>query len=133
MGRLMESLVEGDLVNLLNERNIPVNDIISRRSGNYKGVNYEFDLIARNGLEVVFVEVKTTLRPKDVMEFKRKLQKVKTWLPEYTENVIYGAMAFLQADGSAERKAAKEGMLVIRATGDSAAIINKPDFAPKAF
>ena len=57
-GKLMESLVEGDLVKLLNERGIKVNDTQTRRKGNHEGTDYEFDIIARNGIEIVIVEVK---------------------------------------------------------------------------
>jgi len=66
-GKLIESLVEGDLIKLLNLRGIPVHETYERVHGCYLGTNYEFDIIAENGDEIVVVEVKTTLRPKDVM------------------------------------------------------------------
>ena len=40
-GKLMESLVEGDLVKLFKERGIEVHDTSTRIDGNYKGQNYE--------------------------------------------------------------------------------------------
>ena len=40
-GKLMESLVEGDLVKLFKERGIEVHDTSTRINGNYKGQNYE--------------------------------------------------------------------------------------------
>ncbi|MBN3034303.1 MAG: hypothetical protein JW861_01855 [Bacteroidales bacterium] len=65
-GKLVESLVDGDLVRLLNEKDIPVERTVQRSKGNRAGNSFEFDLIAINHKEIVIVEVKTTLRPDDV-------------------------------------------------------------------
>jgi len=46
-GKLMESLVEGDLVHLLGKRGIQVRDTSTRRKGCRNGENYEFDIIAQ--------------------------------------------------------------------------------------
>lgn len=132
-GKLIESLVEGDLVKLLNERGIQVESIIPRRKGNKGGQNYEFDLIALNDTKMVIVEVKTTLRPQDVDDFHEVLWKAKTFMPEYKDKIIYGAVAFLTADGKSDRMAEKLGFFVIKATGSSSSIVNDSDFIPKAF
>ena len=132
-GKLIESLVKGDLVPVLNGRGIPVHDTYERRKGIHNGTNYEFDIIARNGKEVVVVEVKTTLRPDDVKHFIEKLNHVKEWLSEYKDNIIYGAVAFLTEDGSSATMAEKRGLFVIRATGNSASIINDKEFNPREF
>jgi hypothetical protein len=132
-GKLVESLVEGDLIKLLNKREIQVESIIPRRRGNKNGQNYEFDLIAINGTEMVIVEVKTTLRPDDIDDFHKKLWKAKTYMPEYHDKIIYGAVAFITAEGASDRMAEKQGFFVIRASGSSSFIINQDDFKPKAF
>ena len=133
-GRLMESLVEGDLVNLLTARGIAITDTTSRIKGRHRvGGSYEFDLIAHNGDEIVVVEVKTTLRPDDVKAFLNKLDHLKEWLPRYAHNRIYGAMAWLTADASVEAMVIKRGLFSIRATGDSATIQNEPNFTPRAW
>lgn len=72
-GKLMEKLVEGDLIKLLNERGIKVNFVHSRTKGIFEKKKFEFDLIAVNGDEIVVVEVKTTLRPDDVKQFIKKI------------------------------------------------------------
>lgn len=77
-GKLIESLVQGDLLRLLNERKIPVQSTTLRREGSYQGQNFEFDLIAHNGAEIVMVEVKTTLRASHVRKFLEKLKQVHT-------------------------------------------------------
>jgi hypothetical protein len=133
-GKLMESLVEGDLVRLLTERGIAIADTTTRLKGkNAEGGNYEFDILAHDGEAVVVVEVKTTLRPQDVEDFLAKLGQIKRWIPRYANNRIHGAMAWLTADAGAERMAENKGLFSIRATGDSAAIQNDPGFAPRAW
>jgi Holliday junction resolvase len=133
-GRLMESLVEGDLVNLLTARGITIADTTSRIKGRHPvGGNYEFDIIAHNGDEIVVVEVKTTLRPAYVKIFLDKLDHLKEWLPRYAHNRIYGAMAWLNADPSVEAMLINRGLFSIRATGNSATIQNEPTFTPRAW
>ncbi|MCX6278951.1 MAG: hypothetical protein NT004_12780 [Bacteroidetes bacterium] len=132
-GKLVESLVEGDLIKLLKEKGIGVERTLRRSKGNHKGQNFEYDIIAINGAEIVIVEVKTTLRPDDVDDFHEKLWKAKTYMPEYHDKIVYGAMAFITADGSTDRMAEKQGFFVIRATGNSASILNEPGFKPKPF
>ena len=132
-GKLVESLVEGDLIKLLNEKGIEVQQTLQRVKGNKDGQNYEFDIIAVNGHELVIIEVKTTLRVDDVNDFHEKLWKAKRYLPDYTNKKIYGGVAFITADGASDRMAEKLGFFVIRATGNSSSIINQKDFKPKAF
>jgi hypothetical protein len=132
-GKLVESLVEGDLVKLLNQKGIAVHRTVQRADGNYQGQNFEYDIIAINGAEIVIVEVKTTLRPDDVTDFHEKLWKAKTYLPEYHDKIIYGAVAFITVEGSSHRMAEKQGFFVIRATGSSSSIVNRENFKPKAF
>jgi Holliday junction resolvase-like predicted endonuclease len=133
-GRLMESLVEGDLIAILNARGIAVTDTTMRLKGKRKdGGNYEFDIIAHNGKELVVIEVKTTLRPDDVKLFVDKLGHIKQWIPRYAENTIYGAMAWLTAVAGAVMMLSHKGLLSIRATGNSASIVNESNFTPKAW
>ena len=130
---MVESLVEGDLIKLLNEKGIDVDWTTQRVKGNHKGQNFEYDIIAVNGNEIVIIEVKTTLRPQDVNEFHEKLWKAKQYMSEYIDKIIYGGVAFITADGASNRMAEKQGYFVIKATGSSSSIVNEADFKPKAF
>ena len=132
-GKLMESLVKGDLVKLLNEKGIEVGGLSQEHSRPFNGVEYEFDIIAVNGAEIVVVEVKTTLRTNDVDHFIRKLKDFKKVFPEYQRNTIYGAVAYLKANQGSDKSAEKKGLFIIRATGSSASIANKEGFQPKSF
>ena len=132
-GKLMESLVEGDLVRLLQSRGIAVHDTSMRRKGSHEGKNFEFDIIAHNSNEIVIVEVKTTLRVQEVQDFLEKLDHAKTWLEEYKDYNIYGAVAYLREESGSATYAEKKKLFVIRATGKSATIINEEHFVPRAF
>ncbi|MEZ4776116.1 MAG: hypothetical protein R3D00_23285 [Bacteroidia bacterium] len=132
-GKLMESLVEGDLVQLLRARGIDIHQTTERIRGSRNGHNFEFDIIAHNGNEIVVMEVKTTLRVNYVKYFLHKLEQVKTFLPMYKDFRVYGAIAYLKAEENSDRFAEKERLFVIRATGNSSSIVNPPDFIPRVF
>ena len=132
-GALMESLVEGDLVPVLQKRNITVLHTVTRVYGRRNGEHFEFDILAVNGEEVVVVEVKTTLRAKDVKHFLQKLDRFTVYAPVYQGKKIYGAVAFLKADKSVQAHAERQGLFVIRATGSSASIVNDTEFVPRVF
>ncbi len=132
-GKLMESLVEGDLVRILRERGIDISDTYTRRKGNKAGKSFEFDIVAHDTTEIVIVEVKTTLRAKHVKAFLNKMSIIKELLPEYKDYQIMGAVAFLRAEEHSGVMAEKQGFFVIRATGDSAALVNAPEFVPRVY
>ncbi len=132
-GKLVESLVEGDLIPLLQARGIEVQTTYPRVSGRRNGEHYEYDILAANGEEVVVVEVKTTLRAGDVTHFLEKLDKFTGWVSGFKGRKILGAVAYLKVDHSVQVYAERQGLYVIRATGSSASIINQADFRPRVF
>ena len=69
-GKLVESLVEGGLLKALKSRNIYLTK--THTNINNYAQSREIDILATNGEEVVVVEVKTTLRLKDIKKFYRK-------------------------------------------------------------
>ena len=73
--KFIEALISGDLINLLKERNIHVNQTATRVKTIYRDKQYEFDIIAMNGEEMVVVEVKTTLNIADVNYFLEDLKE----------------------------------------------------------
>ncbi|MGV8108444.1 hypothetical protein [Methanospirillum sp.] len=131
--KLVESLVEGDIITILNQRGIHETETLKHRSGRREGIDYEFDIIAINGSEVVIIEVKTTIRPEDIRNFLKKLKQAKNWMPEYSDKRVYGAALFISEDLGTAAMAEKNGLFVIRATGDSANIVNINDFVPKVW
>ena len=131
--KLLESLVEGDLVPLLNGRGIAVEGTYQRSKGRRNGKHFEFDIVAVNRREVVVVEVRTTLRSEDVTEFLTKLSAFTDWAREYRGKRVLGAVAYLKSDSAVTTYAERKGLFVIRATGSSASILNAEDFEPRSF
>ncbi len=141
-GALIESLVEGRLLNLLQKRGIDVQRTAQREEGlmvykNKKGQRCEkrceIDITAKNGTDVVAVEVKTTLTARGVKRFLEVLKELKRYFPEFKGKKVYGALAFLRHRGEALNLSEESGLFLIKATGDSASIINKTHFKPKVF
>ena len=133
-GKLMEALVEGDLLELLQLRGVDVEQVSSRLRSRNGAPRWEIDLLAANGEEIVAVEVKTTLKVAQVASFVEKLKTFAVQAPAlYRGKRVYGAVAFLRADESSDAYAEKQGLFVIRATGSSASIVNAGDFRPRTF
>ncbi len=137
-GRFVESLVEGSLVELLSERGIDITGTLPNVKTHYddddgRRHNREFDIIVRNGEDVVVVEVKTSLRPDDVTRFIESMKMFTRFLPEYRTKRVYGAVAYIRSLSHAELYAEKQRLFVIRATGDSASIVNDEGFEPVSF
>ena len=137
-GTFVESLVSGNLVKILQNWGIDIMQTHTRSEAQWKKPDgsiqkREFDIIVANGTEVVAVEVKTTLYPKDVTTFLETLKDFKKYFPRYKTEIIYGAVAYLNSEDKAHFFSEENGLFVIRATGDSASIVNKEGFKPKAF
>ena len=127
--KALQDLFEGQW----GKRGIQVNDTSTRREGSRNGESYEFDIIAHNGEEIVIVEVKTTLRVGLVKKFIKRLQQARHYLSEFRTYRVFGAVAYLRAEQASDQHAQNQGLFVIRATGDSAAIVNPADFQPRQF
>ena len=137
-GALVESLVEGKLVKIFQDHRIDITQTHTRSKSEWRKPDgrierREFDIIVANGTEVVVVEVKTTLVPKDVTVFLETLRDFRNYFRRYKTETIYGAMAYLASENKAHLLAEGEGLFLIQVTGDSARLVNKKDFKPKAF
>ena len=132
-GKLVEALVDGRVVNILNKIGIKVEQTTQRSEGFYEGKKQEIDILAINGDEIVAIEVKTTLRPEDIKVFEGKLKVLKLWMRQYAGEKIYGAVAYIRADAGSAELAAKRGLFVIKAVGASAYLTNAEGFKPRTF
>ena len=98
-GKLMDALVDGDLITLLRERGITVDYTFNNLKRDHDGRTWEIDILAANGTEVV--EVKTTLKVREVDHFLETLRHFHRLMPEYGGKLAYGAVAYLKADEGA--------------------------------
>ena len=128
-GNLAESLTRGGLVPKFKEWGIKVEKFIE----NLYNDETEFDFVGINGKEIVAVEVKATLRDKDVQKYKNKIAKFKTWWPELSRGkMIFGGMACLKGTPEAKRAAEEAGFFVLDISGD-VTICNSKNFKPQDF
>ncbi len=134
-GKLVEAIVRPACLNLFRARGIDVSRTHENTTIEKDGIKKaEYDAILANGSEVVIVEVKTKLRKKDVEYFTKKLSEVKTYMPEYTNKKVYGAMAAISFDREADKEAVKKGLFLIKGSGEGVVdIANSKDFKPKAY
>ena len=132
-GKLIEAMVEGELLRLLKERGIPVKRLFQNTTVEFDDKIYEFDLIAENGRDAVFVEVKTTLNEKDIKKYIEKLKIIKELFPTYINHNIYGAIAYIKQYHQSAQFAVNQGLFAILTVGKGAVIINPPDFKPRKF
>ena len=116
-GRLVESLVQGQLLKLLKKQGLHLKTTGTNQEGIMSYVDEkgqkrerrcEIDIIAKNGKEIVAVEVKSSLGVKDVDKFLSILKDFTQYLTEYKGKRVYGAVAYLKvterADIYAEKK-----------------------------
>ena len=132
-GKLVESLVEGNIAQKFADRGVQVQGTTQRAKKTFEDKQYEFDIIVHNGDEIIVVEVKTTLDVGKVKHFLEKLKCFKKLFPEYANKKVYGAVAFIVADSGSDQYSENQKIFVIKATGDSASIINSQNFKPRDF
>lgn len=133
-GKIVESLVEGDLCKLLTKfLGIKIVDV-SRR---IEVRDVEIDLVAVNTDTVVVVEVKTTLEREHLDKFiSTKLNRFTQLRPRYQGCKIYGVIAFVKVDSNAKAVidyAIGKGLIVIKAMRGTNHIINPKGHKPHNF
>ena len=133
-GKLMEVLIQGSLLKLLNQIGIKVKKVIP----NYEGIRAkqvrEYDLVAINGREIVVVETKATLTKQDVDDFLEKIKSFKKFCSEFKHLTGHGGVACFKSAKRVLEYAEEQGLLVIQVLGnDNAVLVNKQGFKPKVF
>lgn len=132
-GALIEALVEGNLKKILREAGLDVEHVLSRRRSRIHGIWREYDLVAVGLDEAVVVEVKTTLRRPDVAKFMDRIGNFREWRPDDARPRVFGAFAYLTAEGSAAQEAEDAGFYRIEAVSGSARLVNSESFEPRIF
>jgi len=133
-GKLMESLAEGGVLKLFQERGIGVYQIYQRARCRRNGRHLEIDLLLADDGVAVAVEVKTTLKADHITEFLEDMSEFPEFFPRYRNSKIYGAVAALRMEQQSERFAQKQGLFVIKIGGDGMTeMLNPTDFKAKNF
>jgi len=112
-GRLIEALVKPGVVELFQARGIAVNCSLELPRVRRGGEELEIDPLLVNGDALIVVEVKSTLRVKEVRKFLKNLKQFSDFFPEYRSYRLFGAVAGLGVDESADWYAYHQGLFVL--------------------
>ncbi|GBF80511.1 DUF3782 domain-containing protein [Aphanothece sacrum] len=132
-GRFVEELVEPAVIKLFRDKGIDVKETYSRARVKRQGIAMEIDILAVDETEIVLVECKSRLSKDDVNEFLEKLSRFKEAFPHYQNYHAYGAVAGIEIDEGVDRYAYKQGLFVIKPSGETVEIINDSGFMPKSW
>jgi hypothetical protein len=132
-GRFVEEMVEPAVVRLFQERGIDVTQTMSRLKSQRPRAAMEIDIVAVNGSELVAVECKSRLSKDDVNDFLTRLQRFKVAFPQFREFRIYGAVAGIEIDHGIDAYAYRQGLFVIKQSGETVKIVNDAQFQPVGF
>ena len=131
--RLIESMGGVKFIKLFHERDINFRYTCIRRHDTYQDQHLEIDLLAVGDDEAMAVEVQTVLCVSDLDAFADKIKVLKDRLREFDGKKVYGTVAYIRGNSEDTERAAKRGLFVIKAVGDSAKIENSPNFRPRSF
>jgi hypothetical protein len=129
----IEEMVEPAVVRLFLERGIDVTQTMSRLKSQRPGAAMEIDIVAVNGSELVAVECKSRLSKDDVDYFVGRLQRFKVAYPQFREFQVYGAVAGIEIDHGIDAYAYRQGLFVIKQSGETVKIVNDAQFQPVVF
>jgi hypothetical protein len=129
----IEEMVEPAVVRLFLEQGIDVTQTMSRLKSQRPGAAMEIDIVAVNGSELVAVECKSRLSKDDVNDFLTRLQRFKVAFPQFREFRIYGAVAGIEIDHGIDAYAYRQGLFVIKQSGETVKIVNDAQFQPVGF
>jgi hypothetical protein len=94
------------------------------------GLEMQIDILAINDDQILLVEYTPKFSKSDVDEFVEKLTRFKDAFPHYKDYQTYGAVAGIEINEGIDRYAYRQGLFVIKPSGDGVAIANDDDFKP---
>ena len=132
-GQFVENLVEPGVVRLFQDRGIEVQETYRRVKTKRGTVKMEIDILAVDDDVAIAIEVKSRLAQVDVDEFLEKLALFKQAFPRYADVKLNGAVAGIEIDQGIDRYAYRQGLFVIRQSGETVEIANDEAFRPKVW
>lgn len=131
-GKLVEALVRPGLLELFRRRGFPVYEAIQRDEVKRGGRQMEIDVMLADTDIVIPVEVKTTLKVQDVKEFLDRMKEFPFFFPKYRDCRVFGAVAGVKIEESADRYAYRKGLFVLTLGKDGlCTILNDEKFRPR--
>jgi len=96
-----------------------------KRKNKRLNIQAEYDIVMYNGSSVAIIEVKYDVDKDDVDSTLEKVEVFKKLFPQYQDFDIYLGLAGLSIEASAEKKAIKQGIGIIKQVGDTLVINDK--------
>ncbi len=135
LGRFAEEQIHPTLIALFREKGVELEEIYPRVDIKKDGKTLlEIDLLLVNTIYSVAVEVKHSLRQRDVDEHLKRLAKFRETSHRIIKGTtMYGAIAGLIVKKEVAQYAMKKGLYVIKPKGDSVEICNDKYFNPQTW
>ncbi len=130
-GRFVENMVAPACETLFLARGIQVHEVSQRRRRRLNGDTLEVDVLVENESQILAVEVKSSLGVEDIKEFLLDLRRFKQFFPEYSDKQLYGAVAGIEIEDSADIYAYRQGLFVLAQSGETMKILNPDEFQPR--
>ena len=85
----------------------------------------EYDVLAICGEYLLITEAKSKLRPEDIPDFLEVLRDVRTFLPEYAEKRIIGAVATFYSESSLQTYVTRQGLILLGIVDGLMTVLNQ--------
>ena len=135
MGRFAEEQVRPKILELFRQRGIELEETHMHVRVEKDGKFFlEIDMLLINTTYCVVVEVKNTLRHKDIDDHLSRLAKLKQTPGRTIQGTtMYGAVAGMIINEEVEHYAAKNGLFILKPKGDDIEIRNTSGFKPRTW
>jgi hypothetical protein len=133
LGEFVEAMVEPAVVELFRRQGLDVSEVYRRVTSRRGGERIEIDLLVVDGDTAVAVECKSRLTREEVERHVERMNKFKRLLPKYADMRVHGAVAGMVVDEDAIEAAQAAGLWVLAQSGETVALKNDPDFAPRVW
>jgi hypothetical protein len=97
-------------------------------------IHAELDAFLENGTEAMVVEVKVNLKPEDIDDHQRRMEKVRAYADRHNDKrKFFGALAATVMKKDVKLHALRQGFYVIEPTGESVKITPPVSKTPKTW
>lgn len=132
MGTLAEDLVAPSIPRILHEiagcPEAPSMLGVRLRKRLADGRSQEYDVVATCGDYLLINETKSRLRPEDIPQFIELLHQVRTFLPEYQERRVVGALASFYMDPTLIVHGERQGIIMLGVIDGLMQVLNTTEF-----
>jgi len=133
LGEFFEEMVLPALVNLFRPRGLDVSEVHRRVTSHRGGERIEIALLVTDSDVAMALKCRSHLTREEVERHVERMNKFKRLLPRYADMFIQGAVAGMVVDEDAIQAAQAAGLWVLAQSGETVALKNNPDFAPRVW